>query len=224
VRHAPLIARIEAEADALTDRVLAGMYRNPFWRERFGERADKHGRQDGKFHLQYVIQALAAEDTNVIEQYARWLQQVLTTRGMCSRHLAENFDKLAEQIDAWPAGAAAVDLLRAATAALCYPEGTAARRLQDRSDTFARLAAAELYARHPEWTNRARCEDDLRYHLSYAADALALGDPQVFTGYVDWIRGFLERRGISRDHLRESLEVLATLADREVPELRALVR
>jgi hypothetical protein len=223
VSHAALIARIEAEADALTDRVLADMLRNPFWRERFGERADKHGRQDGKFHLQYLVQALAADEAMVIEQYARWLQQVLTTRGMCSRHLAENFDKLAEQIAAWPAGSPAVALLHAATQALYYPDSTAARRLQDRANTYASLAASELHARHPEWTNRSRCEDDLRYHLSYAADALALADAQAFARYVAWIRDFLERRGISRDHLYESLDVLATLAEREVPELRGLV-
>lgn len=221
--HEALIARIEAEADALTDRVLADMYRNPFWRERFGERADKHGRQDGKFHLQYLVQALATEDANVIEQYARWLQQLLTTRGMCSRHIAENFDKLADQIDAWPGSMPAVALLRAATRALLYPENGTARWLQDRSSTYATLAASELYARHPAWTNRERCEDDLRYHLSYAADALALGDAQVFTRYVAWISDSLERKGVSRDHLSESLEILATLAERDVPELRGLV-
>ena len=106
MRHAELVARLDASAERLTTRVLAEMYADPFWHARFGERADRYGRQDGRFHVDYVIQALQADDVGIIEHYARWLQQVLTSRGMCTRHLAENFARLADAIrdEAWPDG------------------------------------------------------------------------------------------------------------------------
>lgn len=206
-----LIANIEATAEALTDRVLAEMYKNPFWVERFGERAQKHGRQDGMFHIKYLTEALRTNDANVIEQYARWLQQVLTTRGMCTRHLDENFERLADAIAETVADSApAVAMLEAARRALRYAEGTPARRVQDAAKEIAESVADKLYARHPNWPaqHRARCADDLQYHLSYASDALALAMPSVFASYVAWIGDFFERRRIPRQHLEESISLL----------------
>ena len=164
MKHEALIAAIEAQGAALTARVLAEMGRDPFWHARFGERADRRGREDGNYHLQYLAQALASDDPNVMHNYARWLQPVLTTRGMCSRHLAENFDRLAAAIgDAIPDSEPAVAMLRAATEALRYDDATA-RRVQ------------ELTGATPE-------EREL---LAYAADALALHMPEVFTNHVAW--------------------------------------
>lgn len=182
MKHAALIAAIEEQGAALTARVLDEMYRDPFWHARFGERADKHGRQDGTFHLQYLAQALASDDPNVMHNYARWLQQVLTTRGMCTRHLAENFDRLAAAIrDAVPHSEPAVALLRAATEALRYDHADA-RRVQDLRGETA----------------------EERELIAYAADAIALGMPSVFTAHVAW--------------RKTSREVLERLAAR-VPEI-----
>ena len=164
MKHAALIAAIEERGPALTARVLDEMYRDPFWHARFGERADRRGREDGNFHLQYLAQALASDDPNVMHNYARWLQQVLTTRGMCTPHLAENFDRLAAAIhDAVPDSEPAIAMLRAATEALRYDDG-AARRVQD-------LAGATA---------------EERELLAYAADAIALAMPAVFTNHVAW--------------------------------------
>ena len=158
-----LTARIEAAANELTDRVLGEMYKNPFWHRRFGERADKHGRQDGLFHIKYLSEALTSNDANVMEQYARWLQALLTTRGMCTLHLDENFALLAAAIresipDSEPAGR----MLAAARQALFYAPSPA-RTLQD----FV-----------------PRLPGKLHYYASYAADALHLNLPKVFTDYV----------------------------------------
>ncbi|HEU0032329.1 MAG TPA: hypothetical protein VFQ53_16975 [Kofleriaceae bacterium] len=213
--HAKLCARLVECAPRLTERVLGEMYQNPFWQERFGERATTHGRQDGMYHVQYLVQALTSNDATILESYARWLQQVLTTRGMCTRHLAENFERLAAAIteECWADSAPAVAMLDAARAALRYPDGPA-RALQDQAPAIARSAADALYAKHPEWlarwgeAGRERCADDLQYHLAYLADSIALGMPEVFTSYVTWIAAFLERRQIPRAHLDESLAAL----------------
>lgn len=161
-----LIERIEAAAEALTTRVLGEMYKDPFWHARFGERADKHGRQDGLFHIKYLKEALIANDAHVMEEYARWLQALLTTRGMCTLHLDENFERLAVAIretieDSEPA----VRMLEAARKAMSYPPSPA-RTLQDH------VFPAEL-----------------RYFASYAADALHLNMPNVFTDYVAFVGG-----------------------------------
>lgn len=211
-----LLERLEAAAGALTKRVLAEMFANPFWRERFGERATKHGRQDGHFHLTYVIEALRANDVSVIERYARWLQQVLCTRGMCTRHLDDNFARLAVAIDETVDDAApAIAMLAAARAALVY-EGHAGE-LQRRAPDLAQRAADELYAAHPDRRGRERCADDLQYHLAYATDAIALAMPKIYTDHVAWITSFFERRGIG--HLDESLDVLRRVAAAELPDV-----
>lgn len=177
--NAPLIARIEAAADALTTRVLAEMYEDPFWVARYGDRATLHGRQDGLFHIKYLSEALRGNDPNVIEQYARWLQALLTTRGMCTAHLDENFARLATAIGETVADSApAVAMLAAARGALRYPEGPA-RQLQDAAPQLA-----------PDGIGATA--------LSYAADALALGQPAVFANHVAWTADFVERRGGSR--------------------------
>lgn len=224
MNHADLAARLDGAADRLTARVLGEMYADPFWHERFGARADRHGQKDGRFHIDYLIQALHAGDTGVIERYARWLQPVLTSRGMCTRHLAENFARLGDAIRDEIGGEAgpAIALLDAARAALTYPAG-AARDLQLAAPALAAAAAAALYAGDPgrlaRWgeAGRVRCLDELDELVSYAADAVSLGQPQVFTGHITWLGGFFERRQISRDHLADSLAALREVAPASLP-------
>jgi hypothetical protein len=209
-----LAEQIEARAPALAARALEQMYRNPFWHERFGERGRRFAQQDGEFHLSYLVQALTAGDPRVLTGYARWLQPVLTTRGMCTLHIDDNFARLACVLgDEIAEAAPAIAMLEAARDALRYNAGPA-RDLQEAAPRVADTAAGELYRRHPDWESRwgdagrDRCCEDLRYHLSYLADAIALDRGNVFTAYVEWIGGFLERRGVAIEHLRESLQVM----------------
>jgi hypothetical protein len=231
MKYADLAQLLDANADRLTATVLGEMYQNPFWHERFGERANVHGKKDGRFHIDYLIQALASDDVRILEQYARWLQQVLTSRGMCSRHLADNFSLLGRAIgnESWPDREVAVRLLGAAAEALKYPAGTP-RRIQDAAPAIVAHATDSIYARHPEWlerwgeAGRARCADDLDYHLQYIADALALADAPGFARYAVWIGDFLGRRKIPKEHLVEALETLAASADAVAADVSAEVR
>lgn len=199
-----LADRLLAVADEITDQVLEEMYRDPFWHARFGApRATKHGRQDGHHHLAYLAEALRAGDAGVMERYARWLQQVLTTRGMCTQHLAENFDRLGRAIveRSVPDHSRAVAILAAATAALRY-EGGPARALQDRTDAIAGGDAA------------------LATLVSYLADAVALARPVLFADHVTWYAGFVAQQGGSRDAVRAQIDRLRDAALRELPEHR----
>src|ERR1043165_7247139 len=90
-----LAARLEAHAEELVRESLEAMYRDPFWLERFGERGRKFAREDRMYPLKYLPAALSIGATQTLEDYARWLQRVLTTRGMCTLHIEENFARLA---------------------------------------------------------------------------------------------------------------------------------
>lgn len=219
-RHEALVGQLEAACDRLTERVLGEMYADPFWRERFGARADKHGRQDGRFHVQYLQQALADDEPAVLENYARWLQQVLTARGMCTLHLAENFERLAVAVadERWADGQAAVDLLRAARAALAYPDGLAGE-VQRRAETIVLAAAVELAKVGDEEPLQVA---ELATLVSYCADALALASPQTLADHVAWLAGYLDRRGVPRARLVRRLEAIRAAIEQQLPGEPAL--
>lgn len=204
MKHAALIAQLDAAAPRLTARVLDEMYADPFWRARFGERADRHGKQDGRFHIDYVIEALRAGDAAIIENYARWLQPVLTSRGMTTCHLAENFERLAAAIadEGWHDGDAACRLLAAASAALAYPAGPA-RDVQ--------VAANAL----------AHGDRDVALLAGYVADAIALAQPAVFARHVAWLAAWSNERARLVAQLHALRDAVAAAAPS--PEARAVL-
>ena len=210
-----LADRIRRHTELLVQQALERMYTNPYWDERYGERGRRLAEEDGRHHVSKLVTALRHESPGTIADYARWLQVLLTSRGFCSRQLAENFSRLAEAIEdqGIPEAEQAVAYLRAAEDALVYSDGPA-RAVQAAAGALASQAVVVLYARHPEWSERwgeagrAHCLDDLLYHLSYVADGVALGKTHLFAGYTVWIGGFLAGRGIPIEHLAETLAAL----------------
>lgn len=213
-------------APRLTERVIAEMYANAFWQERFGDRGRRHAGQDGGSHVQYVVEALVAANARVFTEYASWLRGVLVPRGMCSRHLGENFDRLASAIgqEAWPDRDRAIAILRAGTQALVHTSGDAGA-IDAMRGSLARDTVASLYTQHPEWlarsgdAERARCVDDLDYQLSYLADALAFSERERFVAHIVFVAGFLERRAVPIADLRESLVVLSNVIRSRLPTM-----
>jgi hypothetical protein len=188
-----LVRYLEREGRALSQRVLQEMYRDPFWSERFGDRGRRHADEDSDYHLKYLARALANGEAYVLVRYAVWLREVLATRGMCTRHLDENFRLLAVAIveQPWPAREQAVALLTVAREALLH-EGGEARRLQERIDPLAREVVAAFRERRPHgWKRDARgrgaLEDDAANYLSYVADALAMGSPDTLVEHTRWL-------------------------------------
>lgn len=211
-----LADRIEAMKEALGIRVIDAMYAaNPFWEERFGARGRRHADQDAAYHLSYLASALRIGSASVMTEYARWLRGVLVPRGMCSRHLEENFEKMREAIVSAkvPDAEAALDLLALAVDALRHRDGAAGRIERSAPATAARVAGRLLgapgegtVARGDE--GRARLEEDLRYHLAYLADAAATKRPELFAEHVVFAAGSLARRGIPPAHLLATLAAL----------------
>ena len=212
-----LVARLEREAPALSASVLAAMYEHPFWLERFGEHGRKFASDDGQHHVAYLVQALVAEDPAVLARYARWLRSVLTTRGMCSRHLEDNFERLARAIGASiDESAVATEYLREAGMALRY-DANPARELQDATPRLADAAAAELQRAHPGaisvWGTRGEVahRDDLLHYLSYLSDAAELRHSDGFLSYVAFVYTNAVERGRHAELVIAALASLSTL-------------
>jgi hypothetical protein len=170
-----LLALLEAHGHGISQKVLDDMYAaDPFWTRRFGERGRRHANEDSDFHMQYLRRAVDANDPEVMVRYATWLRDVLVSRGMCSRHLAENFERLAQAIAShrWDGGRKAVAIVEEAARALAYRPDTDARRIQD-------LAVA----------------DEGRHLASYLADAVARANPALFVDHVRWLARELPGEG-----------------------------
>lgn len=190
-----LVDRLRTDRREIAGRVIDDMYTDPFWNERFAARGRKHSEEDLAFHVDYLIQAVTNGEAAVMENYARWLQTILTTRGMCTLHLADSFGRLALAIS----DPTATPYLAAARSALLYSGGTA-RALQER-------------IRDAIVTGTPDGIEDTAYHLAYLADAVALGQPAIFIDHVKWLKSFVEKQGRDPHALASTLEAITRTLD-----------
>ena len=219
---------IMSRIDDLAAAAVAGMYTNPFWDARFGDRGRRAALEDQRHHLEHLVLALNADHPETLREYAQWLQVVLTSRGMCSRHLADNFILLGNLID--PAGSSGMSparhYLETAVAALVYREGSAGA-LHAAAEALGGRAATGLFETQIPTPSvleddEAQVRDDLSYHLSYLADALALGRPEL-AAHLLWTDQFFTSLGKPEDLLHQELLALDNfLADYQDDDLVAV--
>jgi hypothetical protein len=218
--HAGVADGIMSRIDDFAAAALAGMYTNPFWDARFGDRGRRHALEDQHHHLEHLVLAVRWNHPKLLSEYAQWLQVVLTSRGMCTRHIADNFILLSDLIDSprSPGMHLARHYLDRAVAALVYREGPAAT-LHATDETLVARAVANVFEMHRPTSSvrdddEAQVRDDLSYHLSYLADALALGRPELFTAHALWTDQFFVSLGKPSSLLRpEVLAIDTSLAD-----------
>lgn len=215
--------RLEAQADRLAADSLNAMYADPFWQERFGEAGRRFAEQDSRHHVNYLVEALRTGSPETLAGYARWLQSVLTTRGMCTAQIADHFEQLRRAIaaadlgDTDPAG----NYLTAGQAALRYPTGPG-RSVQDAAGALTDAVVRRVAGTFPDWVaeNPATCRDDVRSLLSYLADAVALGRPELYAGHVRWLAGFYQRHHRPDGYLNSLLRAGLAAADSLPPDVR----
>jgi len=192
--------RIRAAGPELVRDSVDAMYRDPFWLDRFGERGRSFAVEDGLHHVSYLANAIWAGRTDSLEGYARWLQSVLTSRGMCTLHIEENFARLASVVHARnldPEGVVE-RYLAAARAALRY-HGRG-RRLQEATSELGRRSAEGMPAdRLREGTSLA----------SFLADATALSDGASLASHMTWLRAHHARTRVSPEILPRMIDRLA---------------
>lgn len=166
-----IIDDLKAAGPRLTKRVMDEMYRDPFWMERYGNRGRENADTDGAFHIQYIIAAIEADDPTLFVTYGRWLRDLLVAHGMCSQHLAENFERLADAVaeESWPGREQVIQLLLRGAEGLRYTSGE----------------AAEIDANRNAW--RAQLGEQADVLLSYLADALVTRQRGPFDTYVSML-------------------------------------
>lgn len=187
-----------AHAAPIRRHAVDAMYADPFWDARFGERGRRHADEDGDFHVGYLAEALRLGSTAHFASYARWLRDVLVTRGMCTRHLSEQLRCVADAVEALgvlpsPDDArVAREYVDAARDGLRYPEGSLARAVQD-AESRAPAAEDALAARFygaGGLPPRDRLRADAADLISFLADAVSLERPALFAGHAQWLEGF----------------------------------
>lgn len=227
--YASLADYVERLGDSIARRAMAIMYANPFWDDRFGARGRRFAEEDGRHHVAYLCEALRQGSTEPLERYARWLQSVLTTRGMCSAHLDENLERIGGIIlsEELPEGNVAVSFLDAARRALCYAPGSA-RDVQDASDAIGVEVRRTLSSANPRWRDEwghdsaSRLTATVEWPVSYLADAVHLGRDDQLAGYLAWLADFAARREIPATSLDAFLEALGSALDHLPGETRRL--
>lgn len=92
-----------------------------------------------------------------------------------------------------------------------------------RQSELVRLVVDRHYEIHPDLAERygpngrAKCGEDAAYHFGYLAEALSMGEPELFADYVAWAKVMLAARGIPANDLASNLRVLWDVLVRELP-------
>jgi hypothetical protein len=172
------VERLERDGSEISRRVIAKMYADdPFWLARFGEAGRRHADDDAGRHIEHLAASMRAGGPSVFVGYARWLQSVLTTRGMCTRHIADNFTLLAEELER--SGFAEVEtmtaIILAGRDALGRCDGSAGEVFRHRA-SLVRAVIEEAKA------EASRNEAD--HLVVYLADALANGTSRDLVAFV----------------------------------------
>lgn len=212
---------LREHAERLASQSVEAACTGSFWDERFGERGRHYIHSDARHHVDHLATALSFGRTSIMAGYAHWLQQVLTVRGMCSRHIAEHFMALEAAIlaDGLPHANAASPYLRAGVDALRH-DSDPARALEDAAESLADAALQGIASGHPTWfendgtSRRSRVRADLLYLLSYLADAAALDRPDIFSDYLAWVAEYFRRHRRKAAYARVLITALEEALDR----------
>ncbi len=194
--------RLRASMAAIAARSIDAMYRDPFWDARFGERGRRFSDEDARRHVQYLAEAVETSYAEPFAIYARWLRSVLTTRGMCSLHIHDNFSRLGDALreEAPEMFQASEPHLEAGRLAL-LPDEPVALALHQAAVSAPRVASREPFI------------DDEAFLLSYLADAVTLGRADTFARHLEWICGEADRRGADcRARLERTLTAVEAAA------------
>lgn len=81
--------------NAIIEEVTDGIYRDyPILLEKYGERGRIKCKEDNEHHIKYLQTAAAMDEEKYFVDYAHWLDGILTSRGMKTEHLIDNFERL----------------------------------------------------------------------------------------------------------------------------------
>jgi methanogenic corrinoid protein MtbC1 len=86
---------VRHKRDTLAARINEEFFRkHPDWLQRYGERGVKHGFDDACYHIDFLCGAIEAGSIPAFEDYAQWTANVLQSRGIAPKFVAENLRDL----------------------------------------------------------------------------------------------------------------------------------
>lgn len=81
--------------NSIIEDVTDGIYGDyPILLEKYGERGRQKCREDNEHHIKYLQTAASMDEEKYFIDYAHWLNGILTSRGMKTEHLIDNFKRL----------------------------------------------------------------------------------------------------------------------------------
>ena len=81
--------------NSIIEEVTEGIYREyPVLLEKYGERGRQKCKEDNEHHIKYLQTAASMDEEKYFIDYAHWLNGILTSRGMKTEHLIDNFQRL----------------------------------------------------------------------------------------------------------------------------------
>ncbi|WP_226676611.1 hypothetical protein [Mesobacillus jeotgali] len=81
--------------NSIIEEVTDGIYRDyPILLEKYGERGRQKCKEDNEHHIKYLQTAASMDEQKYFVDYALWLNGILTSRGMKTEHLIDNFQRL----------------------------------------------------------------------------------------------------------------------------------
>lgn len=102
-------------------------------------------------------------------------------------------------------------------------------RLQATCVSLANELTERHFRRRPELdarfgrAGRRKCAEDAAFHISYLAQAVALGVPELFADYTAWARPMLASQRIPLDDLIADMKELQALLAEHFPQERASI-
>lgn len=196
-----LVALLATDANVIVADALGYMAADPFWGERYGARGRRFADEDGHYHLKYLLEALSARSAAPFERYAAWLQRILNTRGMCTRHLDHHFESLSSVLER-RAGEDAGPALRILAA------GRAALRHDDADAAVVQRVAAQWRAGSSDDGLPYSSAWDPIYLCHYLADGLALSTVDHLVSHIAWTGTALTGRAADAALLRARLRTV----------------
>lgn len=80
---------------SIMEEVTDGIYRDyPILLEKYGERGRQKCKEDNEHHIKYLQTAANMDEEKYFIDYAHCLNGILTSRGMKTEHLFDNFQRL----------------------------------------------------------------------------------------------------------------------------------
>lgn len=85
----------EAVLEEMIDHIVSGIYIDyPDLLTKYGDQGKERCREDNGHHFRTLEVAYKMENEKIFLDYAVWLNRLLTSRGMSSEHIIDNFDRI----------------------------------------------------------------------------------------------------------------------------------